>query len=202
MKQALIIFAILCTNKVAQAQSTIGLLFGFNAADLRSGEFQNTSARRGYAFGGIIDLGLYKNFEFRVMPSFAQKGNNVAGPIPFEFNLDYFEVPMLLKYTLTRTKIAPYIMGGLSFGLLLRANVKTPARIGTGEELLKDIDVGSSFGAGIHFRLSKHLFFLEGRYTSGITNINEGFNRVGFASEIKSKAFQIGVGILFPPKRF
>ncbi|MFQ5675430.1 MAG: porin family protein [bacterium] len=203
MKQALIILAILCTHRIAQAQATIGILVGFNGTDLRSEQFENTSSRKGYAFGGIIDFGLYENFEFRVMPLFSQKGNDVAGPIPIEFKLDYFEVPALLKYTLTETRVAPYVMGGLSFGLLLRANVKTPVSfgVGTGEELFKDIDVGSSFGAGIRFRFSKYLFFLEGRYTSGIANINEDFNRLGFTTDIKSRAFQIGIGILFPPKR-
>lgn len=110
---------------------------------------------------------------------------------------------MLLKYTIRKSTVAPYLLTRPNLAFLASSLKNTSEeeemRI---EQDLKNVDLGLNFGLGVSLQLLNRIFFIEGRYTIGLVDINEHATNLFFAnldvqSDVKTKGFQLLVGILF-----
>ena len=101
----------------------------------------------------------------------------------------------MLKFAFGSSDTKPYVMAGPTVGYLLSAKVKDP----DGEEDIKDdiknIDFGLAFGGGVSLPMGNNTFFVEGRYSLGLSDINDDPND---DTKIKTKGIQIMAGITFP----
>ena len=61
---------------------------------------------------------------------------------------------------------------------------------------VKNIDFGLAFGGGVSLPMGNKTVFVEGRYSLGLTDINDDSDPD--ADKIKTKGIQIMAGITFP----
>ncbi|WP_177205795.1 porin family protein [Paenimyroides ummariense] len=127
---------------------------------------------------------------FSVQPeiNFTNKGMAyyiVDGITTEEFNINYLELPVLLKFNLGLA----YINAGPSIALKL-GNQKYPvAEFGS----LKKIDFGMQFGGGLAIPVGMGKFIVDVRYYHGLMNISE-FE----GAEIKTRGIITTVGYAVP----
>ena len=98
--------------------------------------------------------------------------------------------------------VKPYALGGLSLGILLKAEQEEegqPAQdISDG---IEKVDVNAVVGVGVLFPVRRVLFFGEFRYTQGLRNLTvKGAdpNAPDAAVRIKNVGTQLLAGVLIP----
>lgn len=206
----------------AAAQHRIGVIGGLNLADVDA-EIQDqpteASSRTLFGIGGVVDLSLNRTFSLRLEPMYLQKGAGktelaVQPGVEWRAKSTVVELPLFLKAEFGQT-FRPYVMAGPAIGILLNSDVE--ARLsgvtfkGDAKEATKSIDVAAAFGAGVSYPVGQSSFFLEGRYSLGLTNTVKGGTfdiAAGPVVEeilwdedtdtIKNRGFQIMAGVTFP----
>lgn len=202
-------------------QVNVGVLGGINFADLNikddQGEKSNVSTRNTFGVGGIFELQLAQSVYLQLQPMYLQKGGVLLqqppDPEEIKFKMSFIEVPLFLKVQFG-DQIRPYLMGGPTFGYLLSSELESEISgfmfEGDLKHITRKFEVGVGFGAGVNIPVGSSNLFLDGRYTLGLTNLNEGGtfqakagdiileSEVAKESEVFSRGFQIMTGITFP----
>ena len=97
----------------------------------------------------------------------------------------------MLKFAFGSGDTKPYVMAGPTFGYLLSAKQdETDIK-----DDVKSIDFGLTFGGGVSLPMGNNTVFVEGRYTLGLSDINDDSGPD--ADKIKTKGIQIMAGITF-----
>lgn len=108
-----------------------------------------------------------------------------------ELQIDYFQIPILVRADFGATNVRPFVLFGPTIGF----NVKAKEVFGDDEddikEDVKNVDIGFAIGAGVQFGAGS----VEARYTHGLTNASEDSEEEGF--EAKHRVFSILVGFRF-----
>lgn len=139
-----------------------------------------------------------------------QDGETISTTGTVEFNLNYFEIPILLKANLGTGDIRPYIFAGPSFGFFLSGTENTNTATSSGivsnsitatqpiaDSTVKSPDISAVFGAGVSLKLSSgQLLFIDAAYALGLVNIVN--TNLGDNTTVKSRDIRIAAGILFP----
>lgn len=141
-----------------------------------------------------------------------------------EQKIDWAELPLLVKYDLTRSKLRPYIQLGAYYAFLINASksVQTSgidyASGGTNNFTAPDIIVGAQdlfaenhwgliFGGGANYQAGNVRINLDVMYRKGMSLINSTENRFGndrltgtgdVMDDIKLNNIGISLGCLFP----
>jgi hypothetical protein len=120
--------------------------------------------------------------------------NSVTLTYAQQHRLEYLEWPLLVKYDLTRSKLRPFVQGGVYFARLINANTSlqiSGVDLASGginkfedETLLvgsKDIFAknvwGISAGVGVHYHLGNVRLVLDANYRIGMSLANKTENR-------------------------
>lgn len=146
-----------------------------------------------YSTGFLI--GAYANFKIPLSPVsvqpeilYAQYGAK-AENADFEFNVDYVQIPVLLKFGFETPGAQPNVY----FGPYMSFNTKAEVANNDGsfnlEDDAKDTEFGVVVGAGID--VSKLRLGL--RYTAGLTNVAED----NFNDSAKNGAIALTIGLAF-----
>lgn len=188
---------------------TIGVKGGLNSADLSISEDPvsiNTDSRTGFVGGLFAQFNLGDVIAIRPEGLFSQKGASATEEgVDIELQLDYIELPVLaLARIPTGGMVRPVLFAGpvISFettcgvegsegGISISADCDA---VDDDPILTKGTDFGVAFGGGLEIESGNLLFLLDGRYTLGLTDIND----VASAPEtFKNRAwsFMGGVGI-------
>lgn len=141
-----------------------------------------------------------------------------------EQKVDWAELPLLVKYDLTRTKLRPYVQLGAYYAFLINANksVQTsgvdyasggvnpftdPDIIVGAQDLFAKKHWGLMFGAGATYQLGNVRVNLDVTYRKGMSLINSTENRYGndrltgtgdVMDDIKLNNVGLSLGCLFP----
>ncbi len=176
MKIKILTLALLLTGVTviqASAQSfNLGLEAGANFSNfIGSGVSQinnnNVSdSKLGFVGGGFLSLNFGNSFAIRPEVLYEQKGNQISGTNTTT-ELDYIEVPVLLKLGLGTPVFNPAILLGPSFSWNLLAQSG-----GTNLNGINSSDVG--LVGGVELDLSK--FLISGRYELGLDNVRTNTN--------------------------
>jgi hypothetical protein len=174
-----------------------GVIFATLSDD--SSQDVDLDTRTGIVAGAFVTWPIRERISFQVEVLYAQKGAafNQAG-IKATTELDYVEVPLLFV-----ASTAPSRSGGTSFQFFGGPSVafKVSAK-GSGsfqgeavdvdipDDQINSVDVGVVVGAGVTFG---HVL-VEGRYTFGLTNIN---NATSDPTEVKNRSVAILAGVRF-----
>lgn len=205
----------------AQAQEYYaGILGGLNNAAFTLEDAdgpREVSARPLYSLGGVFGLSLNKNFAIQIEPMYLQKGGVLADNQPeLTITSSYLELPLLFKAAKRSVngKEHAYLLAGPTVGFLLSSEM-------TGEEsgllfrgdvkgIQHKIDFGFAVGGGIGFALGKGSFFVEARYTFGLSELNKGgavefksgdiivTDDISSADKLFNKGLQLLVGYTIP----
>ena len=193
---ALMLSIVPCT---AAAQGiSYGVKGGINFAtlDLDPSLDSNSGYRIGIVAGGFVALPLGSRLTIQPEGLFSQKGEQAdLDGVEVKLELDYIEVPVLVKYAITQGASRSFhVFGGPSMAFKIQS--KATASFGgttveTGEDdIVKDTDFGVVFGAGMDFGK----WSVDGRYTLGLVNINGDDED---ETKIKSRAISVLAGIRF-----
>lgn len=170
-----ILFTMLLVMGYANAQDSesqvVGVKLGFNSTNF-SGDI-NADDRKAFFAGITVDYAISEKFHVQPEFLYSQEGAKDA-------NLDYFRVPILLKYYLVE-------------GLHIQAGPEVAFRLDAESDVFEDntstFDYGVGFGGG--YELKNGIAF-DVRYNLGLSDISKVKG-----AELKNKGFQIGIGYRF-----
>ena len=95
-----------------------------------------------------------------------------GGGAELELKLEYFEVPMMVKFDLGTSDTKPYLMVGPTIGFNMSAKLKAAELEVDIKEDIESVDFGVGFGAGVNVPMGNNSIFLEARYALGLTDID------------------------------
>ena len=180
----------------AQTVSAQGLHVGVKAGVASSTvEFQETDVafdrRTGFLAGVFVTLPVARWLTLQPEALYVTKGGSLAEGAPTDLELDYLELPVLVRVPVARGLFAT---AGPSFAYRLRARSLTTFAGETEEiDLADEIerwDVGMAAGLGIALgRLD-----VEARYTHGMRSIDAGADG---SPGVKNRTFALSAGFRF-----
>ncbi len=141
-----------------------------------------------------------------------------------EQQIDYAEMPLLVKYDITNTKLRPYVQVGAYYAILLNANkaisvsgvdyasggenkFTEPDIIVGAEDLFAKYNWGLMAGAGVNYHVGNIRVNLDLLYRKGMSLVNSTENRYSndrltgtgdVMDDIKMNNFSVSLGCLFP----
>jgi hypothetical protein len=176
----LIVLAVVSSPSVAVAQDVAyGVKGGLNLATVSfDPELPlDYGLRLGIVAGAFVSLPLGSRLAVQPEALFSQKGAAVDdNGVDATLRLDYVEIPVLLKYSLSAARTpggtSVFVFGGPAVAFKIRAEASATF----GEETIdddidediEDMDLGIAFGAGVAFGR----VMIDGRYTLGLSNIS------------------------------
>jgi len=96
-----------------------------------------------------------------------------------KINMDYIEIPVLCRFKIRNSSpVTPVILLGPAFAFNVNSKMEVQAE-GGGEssenlqDATREIDLDIVAGAGLNFDTGSGTLHIEGRYTYGLTNIDE-----------------------------
>lgn len=202
----------------AGAFAGMGVRAGLTVANLR-GDFADlvgTDRRVVFAGGGFLRINVPGGVGLQTELLYAMKGatthvdltdqsGNVVGTARTTYQLDYLEIPVLLRVTLGgEGPVQPSLLLGPSLGVKLRSRLAYdgPGPFVSGDlNQVKDTDFGLVGGVGLEFGHTPARMLLDARYTLGLTNVYtlELMNFTGPPTVLNARtgAFTITAGLVF-----
>ena len=159
------------------------------------------TATPGIGFGGgaLVEKEVMNLFDVGLGLSFFTRTFNTTTDLLYPGNTlvqdeqqAWLELPVFLKYTYYgdgNMNWNPYVIAGGSVGYLLSASLQNSVRANddanvTGRTInsidldqRKQINYFANVGLGVKKRAKTHFFFIEIRYSQGLTNVAKGANR-------------------------
>jgi len=193
----------------AEAGVKFGVKGGLALANIKSipdtFEGYKWENKQGLVGGVFAEIGLVGGFSLQPEVLYVQKGakfsfseEGITGTA--KFNVDYVEIPLLLKYNLISSGLTiPSVYAGPYFGFNTRARLVFKME-GYPEEYLelkddiKDTEFGLTFGLGLTQKLGVMKVTLDARYDLGLSNIAE---EAEGPESIKTRTWLFMVGVCF-----
>lgn len=178
-----------------------GAIGGLNLANAKISGHSNTDYRNGLALGVRTEFGVTSPLSLLVEPMYLQKGalfdynGGPFGDIKARGELDYIEVPVLLKAKFGALKAHAFVFGGPSVGF----NVGAKGSIGSFSDDYKNqaesVVFSGDIGAGGAFQVQQYVYLTaDARYSYGFTNSLK--KQVGDIDSWKSRDILMLVGVL------
>lgn len=151
---------------------------------------EGVDSRTGIAIGAVLLWRMSHKLAIQLEGSYSQKGAAAEeGLDSVTIAFDYFEIPVLLRYTFG-SRIKGFFFGGLALGLLVNAQLITDVGGETMEQDIDDVkstDVAAVLGGGIEIPMGAGALFADLRYWLGFTDLDDvdgstSRNRVGSLS--------------------
>ena len=216
-------FMLLAITQSGSAQLSLGVVLGVNSSNLNvvgvdqpiavplptGGDAQGSfTSRTAFAIGGVAEYYFSPMVGLSVQPTYSQQGGKfvfddpVVNPLNAEATtkLSYVDIPVMLKVHVGSSSVRPYLMSGLSLGFLTSAKSVAGGEEKNIKDSIKSTNSSWSIGGGLNLPAAGNTVFIEGRYSWGLTNINEGpqVQPLSATTELETKGFQFVVGVTFP----
>jgi len=222
--QITLVMAVALATVSANAQMPIkfGFKGGINSATVIGDDTDGLDGRNGIIGGLFANLKLAKGFSLQPELLYAQKGAKgpmtVEGiPVDATIQMDYIEIPVLLKYNLGgRGSLSPFLIGGVAFSTIKSSKTKAsvvglPLLTGESDNFNeRSSDVGIVVGGGIDLSMGLIRISAELRFTAGtkamwkdvdIDNLPDDewvyADDTGKALDMKNSVVSVMVGFMF-----
>ncbi len=196
---------------VAQAQSDskavqLGIKGGLNSSTISGDDIGELKSRTSFNAGLVAEIPISERVSFQPEVFYSGQGFDIQENDQdnifdtddnVEYQLDYIQVPLLLKVYLVE---GLSVEAGPQFGFKIHEEIDFEPNndggdieIDSNDSNVKDLDTGIALGTAYKF---DNGFFLSGRYTFGLTNIFEdgtAFENV----DAKNNVWQFGLGFMF-----
>ena len=203
------VFLFALTSVYAQSDSKaiqLGVKGGVNLSKLSGDDFDDVDSRTSFNVGLVAEIPISERISFQPEVFYSGQGFDILERDQdnifdtdqnFEYQLDYIQVPLLLK---------AYLINGLSveagpqFGFKIHEEFDTQPNSDGGDfeideddSYVKDFDTSLALGTSYKFDSG---FFLSARYTMGLTSI---FKDDTFFEDVdgKNEVWQFGAGFMF-----
>ncbi|MFL0354495.1 porin family protein [Xanthomarina sp. GH4-25] len=193
----------------AQADSKavqLGVKAGVNFTKITGDDIDDVASRTSFNVGLLAEIPLTERLSFQPEVMYSGQGFDVKEidqdnvfdtDDNIEYQLDYIQVPLLLKAYLIK---GLSIEAGPQFGFKIHEELDFQPNSDGGDieidkddSYVKDFDTSLALGAGYKF---DNGFFINGRYNFGLTNIFEE-NTIFENVDAKNAVWQFGVGFMF-----
>lgn len=196
---------------IAQAQSDskavqLGVKGGLNSSTISGDDIGELKSRTSFNAGLVAEIPISERVSFQPEVFYSGQGFDIQENDQdnifdtddnVEYQLDYIQVPLLLKVYLVE---GLSVEAGPQFGFKIHEEIDFEPNndggdieIDSNDSNVKDLDTGIALGTAYKF---DNGFFLSGRYTFGLTNIFEDgttFENV----DAKNNVWQFGLGFMF-----
>lgn len=224
MKKALLILfflAFLISNTMAQTGINFGFKAGYNLATQygtlpADNTFEVSSdARNGFSGGIFLFFPITEAFGVQQEFLYSQKGSRqqVIQPgikISSEYNIDYFELPILFRYNFINIgKVRVYGSSGFGLSMLLKGEYAVDLVVETpGGPLalppesgdtdgLDGFDYSFIYGLGVKFELFDQNCFFDYRQTIGWNTLMMPTGAGGDPAPLRNQTYSFSLGIYF-----
>jgi len=216
------LFALCLVLPVSAQICRVGVIGGLNFADLEitfaqePGDDHDILSRTFFGAGGVFSIQLHRNISIQLEPMYMKEGGLYRGEGDPELKVtsSVLTLPLFLKVGMG-DKIRPYVIAGPTISYILDSEMEAEMAglvlRGDMKDIIKRTTFGVSFGAGLGVPLWKGTLFIEGRYQSGLTNVNKGGTVNFYAGdlmipgpdtdpedEIKIKGIRVMLGYTIP----
>ncbi|MBN1939715.1 MAG: PorT family protein [Candidatus Aminicenantes bacterium] len=177
-----------------------GIKAGFSLADMNGADWdEDFRAKPGYSLGAFLTLDLAPGLSLQPEVFFVQKGSRASdGDLTMAVRLNYFEIPVLLKYALLSSpKAKVFIFAGPALAMKFDSRLYVAYE---GESSTQDFgeskpfDVGLVFGGEVAVPLGRNTLLLDIRYTLGLTNCCQDGNGDRYRVKNSAILFLAGIG--------
>jgi hypothetical protein len=164
-----------------RAQSLlVGASAGIDFATANTDESVSLTSKKGLVAGAGADLIIGQGLGFHVGVQYDEKGTHVEQGAtlptdlqPGDYNLNYLNFPIGLKYTIGKPSFNVFVTAGTTVGTLLSAALQQSS--GGGEIDIKNqynpIDLSLDLGLGFGFEIAKDLQIVtQAVYSLGVTD--------------------------------
>lgn len=213
---------LLAITQPASAQLRLGIMGGVNSSNFRvdvdqpiavplpdGGSDQGSfDYRTSYAIGGVAEYYFTPTVGLSVQPMYSRQGGSfvfddlVVNPLSVNTTteLSYFDIPVMLKVQVGRSAVRPYLTSGFTFGFLTSAKSVADSDRRDIKSSIKNTNSSWIIGGGFNLPAGGNAVFIEGRYSLGLTDINEGpqVQPLSAGTALKTKGFQFVLGLTFP----
>jgi hypothetical protein len=149
-----------------------GPIIGAEFANADVENHSNTDGRTGLAVGLRTEFGVTSPYSLLVEPMYVQKGAEFETlGITTKGELDYLEIPVLLKAKFGAMKAHGYAFAGPSFGIKTNAEAKIANFTGDFDKETSGLVVSGDVGVGAGFQLQKFVYLnADVRYSHGFSD--------------------------------
>jgi Outer membrane protein beta-barrel domain len=156
-----------------------------------------TSSKVGAMFGGFVMFPITDRLAFQPELMFVMKGVKLSegssGTVTA--GLRYLEFPMLIRYAVAVGEHKGYLLAGPTFGVKAGTSAQLDGPSQTTDVAIdgaiRSFDAGIAFAGGLEFGR----YFLEGRYTQGLSDI--ATDAFPHAEALKNRVFAVLAGVRF-----
>jgi hypothetical protein len=175
-----------------------GPIAGVEFANASVDNHSKTSGLTGLAIGLRTEFGVTNPYSLLIEPTYVQKGASFGafgGITSAEGDLDYLEIPVLVKAKFGALKAHVYAIAGPSFGINLKAKGSLGNLSGDFKDNAANLAISGDIGVGAGFQL-QHYVYLTGdvRYSHGFTNALD--KSVGDIDSWYSRDIRLVAGLL------
>jgi hypothetical protein len=189
----LFVLALLSNEAVAQTQPQFGVRVGGNLAQLRGEDNafgkDATDRKLGFTVGAYALFPITNHIGIQPELLYTQKGGSVdeaflddelEGTFKSDFNLNYLEVPVLVKYGFnTRSRVVPSVYAGpyMAYGINRSIGFEVSGEDGDldfeidADDAFERMDYGAVFGVDFDYRLRRNTATIGLRYNLGLANV-------------------------------
>lgn len=198
-KSFLLLGLCLGTIGAAQAQSIkYGVKAGASLTNVTGSDSGDLANKFGFNGGVLANFGLNDMFSIQPEVLYSMKGFKDKNDDSNHANLDYIDIPVLVKVATGATGL--FFEAGPQVGFLTSAKVTAGPLSVDFKDYFNSVDFG--YAAGIGFQAASGPM-VGLRYNGGLTNIGKNGTINGFqvsSGNAKNSAFQLYVGFLFGGK--
>jgi len=202
------------SNSAISENIEIGISAGVNRTSLayeKPFDIWSLNKRTLFNLATEIAMPISDHLKFQTGIGYDKVGNQVDVNLPetpgiptvkyFTITQNYLFVPAQIKLTLVNKPVL-YAFSGLEIGYLLSASANSTYTDGLQksediQKTLNKINLNALIGAGIEFKLSELILFIESYYAHGLTNIPK---KEGWVVKWQTREFSFNIGIRFKLK--
>lgn len=178
----------------ASAQASFGLKAGLNTSFFSGDDAAESSPRLGFVGGLTGRYAVTPTVAVQAEALYAQKGDVFENTSGFKevTKLDYVEIPASVRLSVP---ISPLMDAGVSVGGYVGIPVKSEVHVdGTFET---DLDAGTDYGALIGVDVGSGPFYVDARYSFGLTEAIDYDPGLDLSPDFKNQAISLTFGYRF-----
>jgi hypothetical protein len=185
-------------SSAAHAQGIkLGVKAGASLTSFTGSDSDGTKNKFGFNGGVLANFGINDMFSIQPEVLYSMKGSKFDGFSDARFNLNYIDVPVLVKVATGATGL--FFELGPQVGFLASAKAKDNNTSADIKDGFKSVDFG--YAAGLGFQVASGPM-IGLRYNGAFTNAikESSIGGITVASNAKNSAFQLYIGYMFGGK--
>ena len=171
-----------------------GFKAGLNMANVTGDDAEgDLSSKMGFAVGVFFTYNFSPTFALQPEVLYTMKGvTETALGIDIDIKLDYIEIPVLFKFTFGQGTTKPCFFAGPAMAFLMSAKMEAMGESLDIKDQTKSMDLGIVVGGGVDFAMGNGTMTFDGRYTMGMSSIDD----TDYDEDIKNTniSFMLGYG--------